>query len=198
MHHIIQTAGKHCKILYKNFHRKSLKKFGKKNGEGGAHQASGRTLPPGVVDGILPGENDLGDGHEGIALLEEGLEDSGQGLRRMEGGVVEQDDGARLNLGGHPLDNLPGGQVLPVQAVPAGSACKEGFYDWKDIFAALLFFALSPVRNQIRADGGQRKVLIGLKHMYLFKTILMFQNIGNRLTERILPSDNNRRLRTYL
>ena len=74
-------------------------------------------LPAGVVDGILPAEEDLRDGDEGIALLEEGLDDGGQGLRGMEGGVVEQDDGAGLDLGGHPLDDLSGGQVLPVQAV---------------------------------------------------------------------------------
>ena len=84
-------------------------------------RVSGRTLPSGVIDGVLPGEDDLGDGHEGVALPEEGLEDGGQGLRRMEGGVMEQDDGAWLDLGGHPLDDLAGGQVLPVQAVPAGS-----------------------------------------------------------------------------
>ena len=76
-----------------------------------------RTLPAGVVDGVFPRQNDLGYGHEGIPLLEEGLDDGGQGLRRVEGGVVEQDDGAGLDLGGHPLDDLSGGQVLPVQAV---------------------------------------------------------------------------------
>ena len=78
-------------------------------------------LAPGVVDGvILPagsGEDQFRDGDEGIALLEEGLDDGGQGLRGVEGGVVEQDDGAGLDLGGHPLDDLSGGQVLPVQAV---------------------------------------------------------------------------------
>ena len=41
----------------------------------------------------------------------------------MEGGVVEQDDGAGLDLGGHPLDDLSGGQVLPVQAV---TECNKG------------------------------------------------------------------------
>ena len=88
-----------------------------KPGRGSAPVSALGALPAGVVDGILPAEEDLRDGDEGIALLEEGLDDGGQGLRGMEGGVVEQDDGAGLDLGGHPLDDLSGGQVLPVQAV---------------------------------------------------------------------------------
>ena len=50
-----------------------------------------------MVDGVLPGENDLGDGDKGVALLEEGLDDGGQGLRGVEGGVVEQDNGPGLS-----------------------------------------------------------------------------------------------------
>ena len=65
-------------------------------------------LAAGVVDGVLPGEEDLGDGDEGVALLEKGLDDSGQGLGGVEGGVVEQDDGAGLNLAGHPLGDQIG------------------------------------------------------------------------------------------
>ena len=57
-----------------------------------------RALPPGVVDGVLPGEDDLGDRDKGVALLEQSLDDSRQGLRGMEGGVVEQDNGPRLYL----------------------------------------------------------------------------------------------------
>ena len=56
-----------------------------------------------MVNGILSGEDNLDDG--------------GQGLRGVQGGVVKQDNGAGLDLGGHPPDNLPGLQVLPVQAV---------------------------------------------------------------------------------
>ena len=70
-----------------------------------------------MVDGVLAGQNHLGDGDEGVALLKEGLDDGGQGLRRVEGGVVKQDDGPGLDLGGHPLDDLSGFQVLPVQTI---------------------------------------------------------------------------------
>lgn len=80
-------------------------------------------LAAGVVDGVLPGEEDLGDGDEGVALLEKGLDDGGQGLRGVEGGVVEQDDGARLDLGGDAPGDLAGGEVLPVQAV---TECNKG------------------------------------------------------------------------
>ena len=38
-----------------------------------------RTLPTGVVGGIVPGKNDLGDGNEGIALLQQTFDDTGQG-----------------------------------------------------------------------------------------------------------------------
>ena len=84
---------------------------------------SRRTLPAGVIDGVLPGENDLGNRDEGVALLEEGLDDGGQGLRGVEGGVVKEDDGAGLHLGGHSFDDLPRLQVLPVQAV---TECNKG------------------------------------------------------------------------
>lgn len=76
-----------------------------------------------MVDGVLSGENDLGDGNEGVALLNQRLQNRGQGLRGMECGVVEQHNGARLDLGGHPLGNLRRGQVLPVQAV---TECNKG------------------------------------------------------------------------
>ena len=62
-----------------------------------------------MVNGVITGQDDLGDGDEGISLLKQGLDDGGQGLRSVERGVVEQDDGARLDLGGHPPGNLPGG-----------------------------------------------------------------------------------------
>ena len=41
-----------------------------------------------MVNGIVPGEDDLRDGDEGIALLEQGPNDAGEGLRRVKGGVV--------------------------------------------------------------------------------------------------------------
>lgn len=67
-----------------------------------------------MVNSVLPRENDLRDRYEGVALLEESLNNGGQGLRSVQGGVMEQNNGPRLDLGGHPLDNLPGSQILPV------------------------------------------------------------------------------------
>lgn len=74
-----------------------------------------------MIDGIVPGEDDLGDGDEGIALLQQALDDTGQGLRGMLGGVVEQDDGAGAYLGCDSLGDVRRGQVFPVQTVPTGS-----------------------------------------------------------------------------
>lgn len=42
-----------------------------------------------MVDGIGLGEDDLGDGDEGVAVLEEGLQDGGEGLGGVLGRVVE-------------------------------------------------------------------------------------------------------------
>ena len=87
-----------------------------------------------MVDGVLPGEQELGDGDKGIALLEQGLENSGQGLRGVEGGVVEQADGSALYPLRHPLGDFACRDVLPVQTVPAGKGFKslehKGFRDF--------------------------------------------------------------------
>lgn len=83
-------------------------------------------LASGVVDGALAGEEELRDGHEGVSLLDELLENGGQGLGGVEGRVVEEHNGTRLDLACHPLDDLSGGQVLPVQAIPTGSGFKDG------------------------------------------------------------------------
>lgn len=71
----------------------------------------------GIVGVVLPGQDQLGDGHEGVPLLQQGLQDGGQGLRGVLGGIVEQDDGPGLDLGGHPLGDLAGREVLPVQGI---------------------------------------------------------------------------------
>ena len=78
---------------------------------------SARALPPGVVDGIVAGEDQLGDGYKGIALLSELFQDGGQGLGGVEGRVMKENDGPRAYLAGHPLGDLVGGDLLPVQAV---------------------------------------------------------------------------------
>ena len=90
-----------------------------------------RALAAGVVDdvvgAVLAGEDELADGHDVVALLDQILQDPGQGLRGVEGGVVEEDDGPGADFGGHPVGNGGGVVVLPVQAVPAGSGCKVAF-----------------------------------------------------------------------
>ena len=83
-----------------------------------------RELPAGVVDGVGRGENELGDGEDGVAVVDEVGEDSGQRLRRVEGGVVEQHDAARLYLGGHPLADGVRVVILPVEGIPVGNDLK--------------------------------------------------------------------------
>lgn len=78
---------------------------------------SARALPPGMVDGIIAGEDQLRDGHEGIALLGELFQDRGQGLGGVESRIMKENDGPRAYLAGHPLGDLVGGDLLPVQAV---------------------------------------------------------------------------------
>ena len=70
-----------------------------------------------MVDGIVSLQNHLGDGQEGISLLQEILDDAGEGLRGMLGGVVEQDDGARADFGRDPAGDVGGGEIFPVQTV---------------------------------------------------------------------------------
>ena len=57
-----------------------------------------RKLSAGVVDGAGRGEDELGDGEDGVAVVDEAGEDSGQRLRCVEGGVVEQHDAAGCTL----------------------------------------------------------------------------------------------------
>ena len=79
----------------------------------------------GVVHAVLAGEDELGDGDHGVALLKQIVQNAGQGFRGVLGGVVEQDDGAALDLPRHPLGDVGGGQVLPVQAVHTGYSFKR-------------------------------------------------------------------------
>ena len=96
-----------------------------------------RTLSAGVVDGIVPGEDDLGNGDEGVAFLKQTLNDTGQSLRGVFCGIVEQDDGAGTDLACDPLGDVRCGQVLPVQTVPAGSGWKalgdKGLRMWRRV-----------------------------------------------------------------
>ncbi len=79
---------------------------------------SARALPPGVVDGIVAGEDQLGDGDEGVALLSELFQDGGQGLGGMEGRRCGKNERWTPGLrSGHPLGDLVGRDLLPVQTV---------------------------------------------------------------------------------
>lgn len=83
-----------------------------------------RELSAGVVDSVGRGQNELGDGEDGVAVVDEAGEDSGQRLRRVEGGVVEQHDAARLYLGGHPPADGVRVVILPIEGVPIGKDLK--------------------------------------------------------------------------
>lgn len=48
-----------------------------------------RELPPGVVDGVGRTEDQLADGHNGVAVVDKTAEDGGQRLRRVQRGIVE-------------------------------------------------------------------------------------------------------------
>lgn len=76
-----------------------------------------RELPTGVVDGVGLGQDQLGDGHHSVAIVDEAGEDGGQRLRCMQRGVVEQHDAAGLDLGGHALADGVRVVVLPIQRV---------------------------------------------------------------------------------
>ena len=96
-------------------------------------RCSGGVLTAGVVDGVLPGVDQLGDGDDGEAVLDQLFQDPGQSLRGMEGGVVEQDDAARLHLGGDAAVNGVGVVVLPVQTVRVPNKGKSLWHKGYDI-----------------------------------------------------------------
>lgn len=78
-------------------------------------------LSAGVVDGVGGREEELGDGHHGVAVADEGVQDAGQRLRRVQGGVVEQDDAARAHLPANALRDGGRVQVFPVQTITTGN-----------------------------------------------------------------------------
>jgi len=83
-----------------------------------------RELPAGVVDGVGLWQDQPGDGHHSVAIVDEAGEDGGQRLRRVQRGVVEQHDAAGLDLGGHALADGVRVVVLPIQRVPIGNDLK--------------------------------------------------------------------------
>lgn len=70
-----------------------------------------------MVNGVVPRQDQLGDRHEGVPLPDQVFQNAGQRFGRVLGGVVEQHDRPRLDLGGHPLGDVRGGEVLPIQGV---------------------------------------------------------------------------------
>ena len=77
-----------------------------------------------MVDGIVPRQDQLTDGHHGVAVVDKIFQDAGQRLRRVECRVVEQDNAAGLYLGRYPLIDGIGVVVLPVQGIPIGNDLK--------------------------------------------------------------------------
>ncbi len=77
-----------------------------------------------MVDGVGLGEDELADGHHGVAVVDETGEDGGQGLRRVQRGVVEQHDAALPHPAGHPLADGIRVVVLPVQGIHIGKDLK--------------------------------------------------------------------------
>ena len=118
-----------------------------------------RKLPPGVVDGVGRIEDQLADGYDSVAVIDEAGEDSGQRLRRVQCRVVEQHDAARLYLGRHPLIDGVGVVVLPVQGIPIGNDLKplrrKGLRVWQPDFllkeySSPLETAALPLKNYKR------------------------------------------------
>ena len=76
-----------------------------------------RTLLSCMVDGVIPCEDQLGNGDEGIALFCEIVENVGQRLGGVKSCVVKEDDRPRLYLARNAPGDLGGGEVLPVETV---------------------------------------------------------------------------------
>lgn len=81
-------------------------------------------LPACVVDGVGCFEDQLGDRHNGVAVVDEAGENGRQCLWRVQRGVVEQDNAPRLHPGRHPLAYRVRVIVLPVEGVPIGKDLK--------------------------------------------------------------------------
>lgn len=78
----------------------------------------------GIICAAFTRQNDLGNGHKGIAILQQRLDNTRQGLRGVEGSVMEQNNGTRLYLAHNPLGNFRSGQIFPIQAVTVPNSFK--------------------------------------------------------------------------
>ena len=66
-------------------------------------------LSPGMIDGVLPFQNDLRNGDERVALLQQVFNDAWQRLRSVLRCIVEQNDTSGLDFGGYSLGNICSG-----------------------------------------------------------------------------------------
>ena len=73
-----------------------------------------RELTAGVVDGIGAGQEDLGDGEEGVAVFQQRFDNSRQSFGGVLGGIMEQHDGTGLDFGGDPLGDLRSGGIFSI------------------------------------------------------------------------------------
>lgn len=78
---------------------------------------SAGALTAGVVDGVVPSQNQLGDGHKGIALLGQLLQNGGQRLRGVKGRVMKEHDGPPAPPCWSPAVQSPG------QKSPSSPGC---------------------------------------------------------------------------
>lgn len=86
--------------------------------------ASGTAHAPGVIHNIVARQQQLRDRDDVVAVLQQVLDHGRERLGRMLRGVVEQDDAAGPDAAFDALRDLPGGELLPVEAVPTGNTFK--------------------------------------------------------------------------
>ena len=79
----------------------------------------GGALLTGVVDGVVAGDEKLAHRGEAVAALQKGFDDAGESGGGVESGVVKEHDAAGLDPGGDSFGDVSGGEILPVEGVPA-------------------------------------------------------------------------------
>ena len=132
-----------------------------------------------MVDGVGRVEDQLADGHHGVAIVDEAAEDGGEGLRRVQRGVVEQDDAAGLDLGGHALAYRVRIVVLPVQGVPIGKDLKplrrKGLLGWplcasaKNLTCKWGVWRTFQARERSKSRGCAQEEVVGRNHVRMRK-----------------------------
>ena len=88
-----------------------------------------------MIDGVGGLQDQLGDGNDGVAVVDEIFQNTRQRLRCVECRVVEQHNAAGLHLGGDSLVDGVGVVVLPVEGIPIGNDLKplrrKGLQVWQ-------------------------------------------------------------------